>query len=68
MIKVTTNPDKEFVKEVRRKIKENNGHCACAISFDEDNKCMSKEFREQIENGEAGECHCGLYILIVENN
>lgn len=64
MIKVITNSDKSFVSEVRAKIKENNGHCACAISFNEDNKCMCKEFREQIASGAVGECHCGLYITI----
>lgn len=66
MIKVVTNSDKSFVDNIRAKIKENNGHCACAITFNDDNKCMCKEFREQIENGVAGECHCGLYTLIVE--
>lgn len=66
MAKVITNPDKDFVKEVRAKVKANNGHCACAITFDEDNKCMCKEFREQIANGVAGECHCGLYIVVNE--
>ena len=63
MIKVTTNPDKKIVEEIRAKIKENNGHCACAISFNVSNKCMCKEFREQIDRGEEGECHCGLYII-----
>ena len=63
-MRVTTNPDKELVAEIRAKIKENNGHCACVISFNEDNKCICKEFREQIDRGETGECHCGLYIII----
>lgn len=63
MIKVVTNSDKELVKEIREKIKENNGHCACVVSFNSDNKCICKEFREQIEKGEPGECHCGLYII-----
>lgn len=66
MIKVSTNSDKELVKEIRAKIKENNGYCACAISFNEDNKCMCKEFREQISNGIVGECHCGLYVVEIE--
>lgn len=66
MVKVTTNPDKDFVKEIRAKIKENNGHCACAISFNDSNKCMCEEFKKQIEEGRAGECHCGLYIAIEE--
>lgn len=65
-MKIITNPDIEFVKEVRAKVKANNGHCACAITFDQDNKCMCKEFREQIANGVTGECHCGLYIAVDE--
>lgn len=63
-MRVITNPNKEFVAEIRAKIKENNGHCACAISFNEDNKCICKEFREQIDRGESGECRCGLYRII----
>lgn len=66
MIKVITNPDKELVKEIRAKIKENNGHCACAISFDDSNICICEEFREQVGRGEPGECHCGLYIATNE--
>lgn len=62
-MKVVTNPDKDLVKEIRSKIKENNGHCACAIVFNDDNKCICKEFREQIDGGIEGECHCGLYIV-----
>ena len=65
-MKIMTNPDSDFVKEVRAKIKANNCHCACAITFDSDNKCMCKEFREQIANGVAGECCCGLYIAVGE--
>lgn len=65
MIKITTNPDKNFVEEVRAKIKENNGHCACAIVFDESTKCMCEEFRNQIDRGEEGYCGCGLYKLTI---
>ena len=64
MIKVVTNPDKDFVKEVRKKIKENKGHCACAIILNENNKCMCKDFREQIKREEISECHCQLYQII----
>ena len=61
-MKVTTNPDKEYVKEIREKLKANNGYCPCRIRKTEDTKCMCKEFREQIkdENFE-GYCHCMLY-------
>ena len=64
MVKVVTNPDKDFVKEIRNKIKENNGHCACVIKFDDSNICMCEEFKQQIKNEEIGECHCGLYCVI----
>lgn len=67
MIRVVTNSDKNLVKEIREKIKENNGHCACAITFDEDNKCMCKEFREQVANGVVGECHCRLYKVVIQD-
>ena len=61
-MKVITNPDKEFVSEIRKKIKENNGHCACVVSFNEDNKCICKEFRDQINDPDfEGYCHCMLY-------
>jgi hypothetical protein len=66
MIKVIINPDKDLVKEIRKKIKANNGHCACAITFNEGNKCICKEFRQQIDDGIVGECHCGLYRITEE--
>lgn len=54
---IKLNPDKEFVKDFRKKLKENDGYCPCRISKTPDTKCICKEFREQ----EEGECHCGLY-------
>ena len=68
MTKVVVNSDKEIVKEIRDKIRENGGHCACAITFNQDNVCICKEFRDQIERGEEGECHCGLYKIIIQNS
>ena len=55
---VKTNPDKDIVKEIRRKLKETDGYCPCRISRTEDTKCMCKEFLEM----KSGMCHCGLYI------
>lgn len=63
MTKITTNPDKEFVKEIREKLKNNQGYCPCRITKNDDTKCMCKEFREQVDRGETGECHCGLYFV-----
>lgn len=63
-MKIIENQDKEKVKKIRAQIKKNNGHCCCAIVFNDDNLCMCKEFREQIKKQEPGFCHCGLYQII----
>ena len=57
-MKIRSNPNKEFVKEIREKLKENDGYCPCKIVKTKDTKCICKEF---IEQG-LGPCHCGLYI------
>lgn len=57
-MRITVNPDKEYVELVRKKLKENDGYCPCRRVKNEDTKCMCKEFREQ----EEGMCHCELYI------
>lgn len=48
-MKVSLNPDGEYVKEIRAKLKANNGYCPCAIEKTRDTKCMCKQFREQID-------------------
>lgn len=63
-MKVTINSDKELVSEIRAAIKACEGHCPCALEWTADTKCMCKNFRDQMEAGIPGECHCGLYILI----
>ena len=65
-MKIITNPNKEYVKKIRTKLKENNGYCPCRIQQTKDTKCMCKEFRDMISNDIEGECHCGLYISIKE--
>ena len=62
-IKVLLNEDKELVKHIREQIKKNNGHCCCAIQFNDDNICMCKDFKEQIKNEKLGYCHCYLYKI-----
>lgn len=56
-MKININPDKEFVNDMRKALKDNNGFCPCAIEKNEDTKCMCKEFIEMA----SGTCHCGLY-------
>lgn len=58
MATVIQNPDTDFAKELRKKIKGNNGYCISKFVKNKDGKCMCKEFCEQ----EEGMCECGLYI------
>ena len=64
MPKVILNSDKEFVKDFLKQLKDNDGYCPCRIIKNEDTKCKCEEFREQIERGELGECHCGLFEVV----
>lgn len=49
------NPDTEFVKGLRKRIKQNNGYCPCKLEKIPDNKCPCRDFRE------SSDCTCGLY-------
>ena len=60
---IKTNPDTDYVKEVRRQLKSNNGYCPCKLEHKPENKCMCREFTEMCERGESGMCGCGLYIV-----
>lgn len=53
--------DKDFVKEVRKRIKENDGYCPCKLVKNDDTKCICKEFAEQKT---LGTCECGLYVKL----
>lgn len=61
MVSVKLNPDRETVSDIRKQLKDNNGYCPCALVKTPDTKCRCKEFRDQIERGEKGLCHCGLW-------
>jgi ferredoxin-thioredoxin reductase catalytic subunit len=56
------NPDTAYADEVRKKLRENQGYCPCRLEHSADTKCICLDFREQLERGEPGPCHCGLYI------
>lgn len=64
-VKVTK--DFEHVAKIREKLKENGGFCPCRLTKTEDTKCPCKEFREQIEARQEGECYCGLYVVSIED-
>lgn len=57
-MEIKINTDKQYVKNMRERIKENDGYCPCKLEKNEDTRCMCKEFLEQQEDGW---CHCGLY-------
>lgn len=66
--KVKQNEDKDLVEEIREKIKQHDGHCACAIVFNDANRCPCEEFRKMIAEGKIGEeCHCGLFKIVESN-
>lgn len=58
---IKQNPDKEYVAAVKAKLAESDGYCPCRIEKTPDTKCMCKEFRDMINRGEEGTCHCGLW-------
>ena len=61
-MKIKLSDNKELVAEIKAKLKENDNHCPCRLTKNEDTKCPCKEFREQIADAEFhGYCHCRLY-------
>ena len=62
VVKISLNPDEGFVKDMKQRIKDNDGYCPCRVERKNDNICMCKKFRDQVKRGQAGACHCGLYI------
>ena len=61
-MRVKTNPDKEFVKEIKDKLKQNGGYCPCRLQRIPENMCICQEFQEQIaDDSFSGYCHCRLY-------
>ena len=59
---IRLNEDKELVARIREGLKMKDGYCPCRLEKTEDNKCMCKEFRDQIADPNyEGYCHCLLY-------
>ena len=61
--KIVLNDDRELVREVRAQLKDTDGFCPCRIERTPDTKCPCKEFRDMTN----GECHCGLYIKVADD-
>ncbi len=59
---VRLNEDKKTVELLKEGLRRKGGYCPCRLEKTEDNKCMCKEFREQIADPDfEGYCHCKLY-------
>ena len=59
---IRLNENAEIVARVKEGLQKKGGYCPCRLQKTEDNKCMCKEFREQIADPEfEGYCHCLLY-------
>jgi ferredoxin-thioredoxin reductase catalytic subunit len=59
---VRLNEDRELVARVRQGLAAKGGYCPCRIERIEDNLCVCREFREQIEDPNFhGYCLCRLY-------
>ncbi len=60
MIKL--NPDEKVVERIREGLKKKGGYCPCRLEKTEDNKCICKEFKDQMNDPDfEGFCHCRLY-------
>lgn len=60
--KFRLNEDEKIVELIKNGLKAKGGYCPCRIEKNDDNKCICKEFKEQLADpGFEGYCHCGLY-------
>ena len=61
-MQILLNPDAEVASRVQEGLKQKGGYCPCRLERSEENKCMCREFREQIADPDfEGFCHCMLY-------
>ena len=58
---VRYNDNKEIVEKIKEGLKKKGGYCPCKIEKTPENKCMCKEFRDQIADPDfEGYCPCLL--------
>lgn len=61
-MKIRLNEDAAAVARLKAALEKKDGYCPCRIERIPDNKCMCKEFRDQIADPDyEGYCHCMLY-------
>ena len=58
-MKVILNPDEAVVAKIKEGLEQKDGYCPCRLAKTPENKCICKEFREQIADPDfEGFCHC----------
>ena len=59
---VRLNEDRKIVARIKEGLKMKGGYCPCRLGKTEENRCICREFKEQIADPEfEGYCHCMLY-------
>ncbi len=59
---IRLNEDAAFVEKMRAALEKKEGYCPCRLEKTEDNRCICREFREQMQDPDFhGYCHCRLY-------
>ena len=59
---VRLNDNKELVTKIKEGLEKKGGYCPCRLEKTEDNKCICREFREQMADPDfEGYCHFMLY-------
>ena len=53
--------NEEDLKEIMDALEANDGYCPCALTKDEDTKCMCKVFRD---SKDTDFCHCGRFYKV----
>ena len=67
-MKISLTPDESIVRPGREGLERTGGYCPCRLERTPDNKCMCREFREQIKDPSfEGYCHCMLYYKSKED-
>ncbi|MBQ2738102.1 MAG: ferredoxin thioredoxin reductase catalytic beta chain [Clostridia bacterium] len=62
MAKIRLNEDETVVRMIKEGLGARGGYCPCRLEINDDNKCICKEFKEQIADPDfEGYCHCMLY-------
>ena len=65
---IMKNPDPEFCRNFKKRLKANSGYCPNAMKKTPDTKCQCKEFRTMIEQGIPGWCDCGMYCVTFDES